>query len=284
MISPPAYPQPPAQDVYGAHPQSGISIDKLNDDIQQLIVATKAEFAQTPLDTSIQTRLRALLDLQGVLQHQNLPQDQLVLVKNKVSELAVNIRGPKPQALTHTPTPPVVTTPQHPTPPIPPQVAVAQPPSSSAPPVQQQQPPAPVSLDSLFGQGALATLLAGAKRSTTPQASAPLSTHTPPPPHPSAARAALISPSGQRPPEPAKPAGAAPLPGDPMALMAMLRQSGLLPPAPGSAPPSTLPANVPPPVSLPQSLASLLSPVKAERPLAEQGPADILLTASSLKQ
>ena len=255
VSAPPAYPQTSTPEVYGT-PQPGISIDKLNDDIQQLIVTTKAQFAQAPLEASIQTRLRALLDLQSLLQRSNLNQDQLVLIKTQVSELAVNIRVPNTQAPALTPTS------------IAP-VAVAPPPPVSAP-------PAPVSLDSLFGQGALATLLAGAKKPATPQQfSTPQPTQTPPP---ATLGAAIRSPAQQ----PAKPAAA--VPADPMALMAMLRQSGLLPPPPpgtsANAPPP------PPPGSFPQGLSGLLSSAKGApvRQPGDEHSGDIQLTASSLKQ
>ena len=79
--------QPPGAGQYPPG-NAGISVDKLNNDIQNLIVATKTEFSQNPHDASIQTRLKALLDLQGVVQSTNLPPDQLELIKNKVTELA----------------------------------------------------------------------------------------------------------------------------------------------------------------------------------------------------
>lgn len=43
-----------------------------------------------PLDSAVQQRLRALLDLQGILQRQELTQDQLRLVRDQVSALAPN--------------------------------------------------------------------------------------------------------------------------------------------------------------------------------------------------
>jgi len=177
-----------------------------------------------------------------------------VLVRNQVAELssAVKIHA-APQAAAAPPLPTYST----PTPlPIP--VAVAPPPpapSASAPPVA-----APalgggggLSLDTLFGQGALATLLAGAKTGT-PVAST--STPYPPP-------AAIRSPNPPlaQPGPPAAPVHPpAAVPSDPMALMAMLRQSGLLPPP--SAPPAgtaTIPPPHPPPAAGPLDLASLLA-------------------------
>ncbi|KAJ0315891.1 hypothetical protein COL5a_011808 [Colletotrichum fioriniae] len=95
--------QPPPQMPYGAGlsgpPQAaGINKDSLGQDIQKLIDASKLEFAQNPHDHSIQQRLKALLDVQSLLQHQNLPQDQLVLIKNQVADLAVKLAGFRPTA------------------------------------------------------------------------------------------------------------------------------------------------------------------------------------------
>lgn len=260
----PPYQQPAGRDVYGA-PQPGISIDKLKDDIQQLIIAEKAEFAQDPLDTSKQTRLKALLDLQTIIQSQETPQDQLMIIRDRVAELAVNMRsqsqprpvvtaGPAVSAaaaaaataphLTHagtpytTPTPPVVS--QQPTP-MPPAAlaavaaALARPPSSAAVPPPAAPPPAAgggVSIDALFGQGALATLIAGTTRkSVTPQQ---VPTPQPPPAVLPSATAALRSPPPQRPAEPPQPAAAPSA--NPSALLAMLRQSGLIGGAAGPVP------------------------------------------------
>ncbi|KAK4038927.1 protein PCF11 [Parachaetomium inaequale] len=260
----PPYQKPAARPVYGA-PQPGISIDKLKDDIQQLIVAEKAEFAQDPLDTSKQTRLKALLDLQTIIQSQDMPQDQLMIIRDRVAELAVNIRPQPPVSAgpagggvaapsttypgapyTNTPTPPVVS--QQPTP-VPSAAAAAVAAALARPSSAAPAPAAGgVSIDSIFGQGALAALISGATRkSATPQ-----QTPTPQPPPPAAApaiepaaaaaiAAALRSPPPQRPTELPRPAAAAPPASDPSALLAMLRQSGLI--KPGGTP--TLPTAAP---------------------------------------
>ncbi|KAH8888210.1 hypothetical protein GQ53DRAFT_767715 [Thozetella sp. PMI_491] len=85
--APAHYPQPPA---YGV--PAGTSVDNIKQDLQQLIVMARVESAQSPHDIRIQTKLKALLDLQTFLQSQNLSQDQLMLVKTKVAELT-NTRG-----------------------------------------------------------------------------------------------------------------------------------------------------------------------------------------------
>ncbi|KAK0706842.1 hypothetical protein B0T26DRAFT_680467 [Lasiosphaeria miniovina] len=246
--------QPAGRDVYGA-PQPGISIDKLKDDIQHLIVAAKAEFAQDPLDTSKQTRLKALLDLQTLIQRQDMPQDQLMVVKDKVAELAVNMRAPSaaplsmPMPYAYAATPPVVVS-QQPTP-VPP-VAVARPPPPAA------APPSAVSFDGLFGQGALATLLGGLQKPATPQ--------TP------------------RSVDPAAQPAVSSLSANPSALLAMLRQSGLLAagaPAAGAAPAPPQPASS----AAVGNISSLLSQARpfAAAP-APSGHGSEQLQAASLKQ
>ncbi|KAK8133948.1 mRNA cleavage factor complex component Pcf11 [Apiospora sp. TS-2023a] len=239
--------QPPYPGGYGM-PQPGISVDALNNDIQQLIAASRAEFARNPHDPSIQTRLKALLDLQSILQTQNLPQDQLVLIKNRIAELAVTIRATPAQ----TPTPV----------PIAPAVAVAPPPS--APPAAPK-----VSLDSLLGPGALAALLA--RSSATPQV---------PTPQPPPATMAIRSPPPQRVDLP-KPA--APAPSDALSLMDMLRKAGMIPPPPtGPASGSTPAPNFMP--STPSLPFPLPRPAVTGPPTVENMTLDISFTPSSLKQ
>jgi pre-mRNA cleavage complex 2 protein Pcf11 len=227
--------------------QHGISIDALNGDIQKLTVAFKAHLAQFPHDPIIQTKLKALMDLQTILQTQNLPPDQLVLVKNQIADLAVNIRAPPAQTST-----PVS---------LPNPVAVAPPPAAAP----------KVSLDSLFGSGALAAIMA--RTSGTSQV---------PTPQPRAAPVPIRSP----PPQKAEPQKPAPATTDPMALMNMLRRAGILPPATpatGTTPvPSTTPsATLPFPLPLPRMTQG---PQPAPPGTIESLTSDIMLKASSLKQ
>ncbi|KAH7626967.1 hypothetical protein B0T09DRAFT_386356 [Sordaria sp. MPI-SDFR-AT-0083] len=295
-----------------APPHQGISIERLRDDIQQLIVAERAEFARDPLDVGKQTRLKALLDLQTLIQRPDVPQEQLMLVKEKITELSVNMRSSvataaagvvpvaapphhyNPVPYTATPTPPVI--PGAVVPPPPQVPGVGRPASAMAVPGPGAAPGAggALSLDSLFGQGALAALLAGATRkSATPTPSQtstpqpPIATPMIPPPAvppvaagipvpaPSAAGslAALnpalaavlrsqtptMAPTATAVPPPAasapKPAASAPptvpaaappassITNNPSALLAMLRQSGLLSGAAGT---STTPVSVVP--------------------------------------
>ncbi|KAI1388753.1 uncharacterized protein F4822DRAFT_256144 [Hypoxylon trugodes] len=251
--------QPPQLGGYGA-PQAGISTDALKDDIQKLIAASQAQSAHNPHDPSIQTRLKALVDLQNILQTQNLPQDQLVLVKNRIADLAVTIRAPPAQNSTPIPT-------SQP-------VAVAPPPAPAPAPA----PASKISLDSLLGAGALAAIMA--RNSTTPKASTPY-----PPP----AAAPVPTPPPQR-VEPQKPAVTQPVPtpaSDPLALMNMLRQAGLLPattPASSSAaiPPKPTPSlPFPMPFNIPSALMGNQPP---RPPTLEALTSDIILRPASLKQ
>ncbi|RCI12140.1 hypothetical protein L249_0384 [Ophiocordyceps polyrhachis-furcata BCC 54312] len=187
-------------------PYGGISVETLNNDIQNLIVAMKAEFSHNPHDASVQNRLRALLDLQGVVQRASLPPDQLELIKNKVTELAaVTMRPSSAQNVAHKPAL------------VPHLQALAPSPqpvsSSSAPPAPLSQ--APVTLDSLLGPGALATLLA--RQSTTATTTTPTPTQNSPP-----YQAPVLT---ERP----KTTGAPPV--NPIDLLGQLRQAGILPPA-----------------------------------------------------
>ncbi|KAK2607181.1 hypothetical protein N8I77_005881 [Diaporthe amygdali] len=291
MSTPAAVPfQPPPFGSYNAPAaQPGISIDSLINEIEQLVVAARAELGRSPYDTSIQTELKALLDLQTVLKTRGamLSQEQLVPVKTQVANLAVKYRASNAHQ-TVTPTPPIHGPPYHAPMQHPPQQIA---PVAPAPPASA--PPAPVSLDALLGKGALAALLS--RRSATPQV-------PPPQPQPSTV-AALRSPTLPK-AEPQKPATP-----DPMALLGALRGVGLIPPTPqsggtpvskplGPLPPTAAAANTasvttPTPaaggISLPPNLASILA--SARNLAASSAPppvvitsGDISLTTSSLKQ
>ncbi|KAK3397216.1 hypothetical protein B0T20DRAFT_252128 [Sordaria brevicollis] len=288
VLPPRATTQPP----YGGAPyhqppqaaHQGISIERLRDDIQQLIVAEKAEFVRDPLDVGKQTRLKALLDLQTLIQRPDVPQEQLMLVKEKITELSVNMRGSLPAGgtagvapvaagytvppYTATPTPPV----------IPGAIGAVPPPQVPAGAGQQRPPSAPavagsapvagagagaLSLDSLFGQGALAALLAGATRKSATPTPTQTGTPIPPPTVPPPVAAGVPAPAPV-------PAAAASLAASlPPALAAVLQSrshtpttaipgaAAVVPPAPhleaaipkpaASAPPTVPAGAVPPP-------------------------------------
>ncbi|KAM6483847.1 hypothetical protein HDV62DRAFT_308013 [Trichoderma sp. SZMC 28011] len=251
---------------------SGISVETLNSDIQNLIVAMRAEFSQNPHDGGVQSRLKALLDLQGVVQHSNLPPDQLELIKNKVTELAaVTMRAPLARnSATSTPPIPAPAT-------APPLALPVHPPSTSVTPsaVPAAQSAASVTLDSLLGKGAMAALLSmqsANSQNTTPQ--------------PPFAGAPIRSPPMNH-IEPPK-AAAAP---NASSLLDQLRAAGMLPPATPPNMPAQIPTPIPPPPpsmfppGLSASIASLLA---AHKPDSGRSSADVLggsagLDSASLK-
>ncbi|KAH9908098.1 hypothetical protein F4778DRAFT_462332 [Xylariomycetidae sp. FL2044] len=236
---------PPDMGAYGAQ-QMGNNADALKDEIQRLITALQIQTAASPHDPSLPEKLKLLLEVQRVLQTQNMRQEDLMLIRNQIAALAVTLRAPQAQ----TPTP------------VPPQpVAVAPKPAATP----------KVSLDSLFGPGTLATLMA--RGSATPQVSTP----QPPP-----AVAAIPSP---RPQATMGPKPAALPPSDPMELMNMLRRAGMLPAGPQTAASAPTPnASIP---SLPFPLPIPGTPMSAFPPqpmTLDNLTRDIVLKTSSMKQ
>ncbi|PWY78412.1 hypothetical protein BO94DRAFT_548654 [Aspergillus sclerotioniger CBS 115572] len=146
---------PPSGDPYPARatptPQaqqrSEVDLSALNRDIEALITTARSDFANNPLEPSVQQRLKALLDLQGILQRQELTQEQLKLVRGQVSALA-----PKP----------VVAAPQT----IPPNVPAISTPPMVTPPTQTLSQP----LQQLLNPGTLAGLIkaTAARQQPTP--------------------------------------------------------------------------------------------------------------------
>ncbi|EAW07988.1 putative mRNA cleavage factor complex component Pcf11 [Aspergillus clavatus NRRL 1] len=127
--------------------RSNVNLVALNRDIDTLITTARADFANNPLDPSVQQRLKALLDLQGILQRQELTQEQLKLVRDQVSALT-----PKP----------AVSTPQA----IPPVIPVIPTPNMAIPPTQTLSQP----LQQLLNPGTLAELIkaTAARQQPTP--------------------------------------------------------------------------------------------------------------------
>lgn len=256
---------------------SGISVETLSSDIQNLIVAMRAEFSQNPHDSGAQSRLKALLDLQSVVQHSNLPPDQLELIKNKVTELAaVTIRATLGHSSANsTPIPAPVAPPSMALPVHPPSTSVT--PS----PVLAAQPAAPLTLDSLLGKGAMAALLSMQSGNSQHNNSTP----TPP-----FAGVPIRSPqmNYNEPPKAAAappPMAAAPA-SNASSLLDQLRAAGMLPPAtPTNVPaPSQPPAApvLPPslfPSGLPASIASLLA---AHKPDSGRSSADSPASSTGL--
>ncbi|KAI2696613.1 hypothetical protein CBS147332_8965 [Penicillium roqueforti] len=94
-----------------------IDLSYLNRDVDALIASAKIDFANSPFNPVSQQRLKALVDLQAILQKQQLAPDQLKLVRDQVSALAAT-RPPSvgPNAATNG-GPAVSVPPQIPTPP-----------------------------------------------------------------------------------------------------------------------------------------------------------------------
>lgn len=223
--TPQQYPQPTSQSR-----QDAVDLGALHRDIEALISTARTDFANNPLDPSVQQRLKALLDLQAILQRQELPQDQLRLVRDQVSALAPSKATPQP------------------TPTLPPSLPPAPPPAVSTPPThsvpQQIQPP---NLQWL-NPGTLAELIkaTGNRQQPTPP---------PQPPNPFPQVQPTTTP---------QPSSAAPATSDnPSSLIAALRARGLLPPATSTLQATPAFPNLPfilpgqvrytPPVSTPQT-------------------------------
>jgi pre-mRNA cleavage complex 2 protein Pcf11 len=224
------------------------SIARLNSDIDKLITTSKAEWAQNPYDNSIGTRLKALLDLQTILQSQQLPPDQIALIKDQVDQLSEGSQSASKSQFPSAPVPP------------PASVAAAQPPA--------QQP----SLSSILGPGALAAL---ARVSATPQPTAPMQAGAQiRSPQPSYAQ-----PPYQQPPNLAQ--TSTPVP-EASSLLERLRAAGMLPAVstPTSAP--THMSSLPVPPGFPPPF--LNTPPSASRtPLANLSN-DVVLKPASLKE
>ncbi|OKL59084.1 hypothetical protein UA08_05838 [Talaromyces atroroseus] len=93
-----------------SHTPQDVDLSALHRDIESLIGSARADFANNPFDIAVQQRLKALLDLQSILQRQQLPPDQLKLVRDQVSALAP--ASTFPPAITATLPPQQAATPQ----------------------------------------------------------------------------------------------------------------------------------------------------------------------------
>ncbi|KAI4239160.1 MAG: hypothetical protein L6R40_005593 [Gallowayella cf. fulva] len=78
--------QPPTPHTYQSPPTHDLG--SLHRDIDNLISTTKLEFAARHWDTGLQTRLKALLDLQSIMRNQQLPPNQIQAIRDQVSQLA----------------------------------------------------------------------------------------------------------------------------------------------------------------------------------------------------
>jgi pre-mRNA cleavage complex 2 protein Pcf11 len=170
-----------------------IDLNYLNRDVDTLIAAAKVDFANSPFNPTSQQRLKALVDLQAILQKQQLTQEQLKIVRDQVSTLAATrppSAAPNPSA--NGPTVP--------------------PPQLSTPPVQPVSQP----LQQLLNPGTLAELI---------KATASRQQPTPPP-----AMSAALPQMPQMPQIPQQNGTPQPVAENP--LIAALRARGLLPSGP----------------------------------------------------
>jgi len=212
----PQYHAPSQHPLYSPPPASSVDLVSLNRDIDNLILRARSDFAQSPLDQNIQTRLRALFDLQNILRTGRLTEAQLQEVVNQVSQLTGSTPQPRP-----TP-PPQYSTPSMTTATYPPPQPTAQ--SASQPAVQPN-------LSALFNSPSLQGLLRATANRQQP---------TPPPPQSSALPASVSYPNARLPQIPNTPPVASSTP-IPLAaenpLIAQLRASGILPAQTNTPPP-----------------------------------------------
>lgn len=147
---------------YATQPPPAQDLASLHRDIDNLISTTKHEFAARHWDTQLQTKLKALLDLQAIMRSQQLPPNQIQAVRDQVSQLAQTSQPAVP-----TPSLPPASMPlPNPVPTPVPSVYLAPPPSTSQ---------SSADLQSFISSNALADILASAARAkpSTPVPSAP---------------------------------------------------------------------------------------------------------------
>lgn len=240
-------------------------MNKLKADIDGLITSFRTEFARSPFDTSVQSKLKALLDLQNVVNTQRLPQEAIGAIKAQVGAL----QAAQSQAPTPVPGTPAFMPPQQAPqwqPPTPVQAPFQPPlpmPQSYAPPPSVQ--PAVPALPN-FAPGVLEQLLkstqSGQKPSTpTMQAARPALQNLPMPPPTQSPRAAATAPA----------------PGN--ALLDALRAAGIVQGT--STPPVPVPVT---PASAPTPTTTLLQQLQGLAPAAHpSGQVRIPLLAPSLK-
>lgn len=141
-------------------------LTKLKADIDGLVTAFRTEFARSPFDTNVQSKLKALLDLQNVVNTQRLPAEAIGLIKAQVSALQAAQPQPPPQSATPSFMPAQATSQwQPPTPVANPFQPPPQPPQAYAP-SPSVQPPPPVIPN--FAPGVLEQLLKSATNGQKP--------------------------------------------------------------------------------------------------------------------
>ena len=266
QLTQPVYQQPSQQpSVQTIYPLPYTGLDSLHNDIESLIVTARTEFAANPYDTGIQTRLKALLDLQSILRSQQLPSDQIQQIRDQVASLSAT---PQQSSLAPAPAPTPSFT-YNPPVTAPPTVQFQAPQMHPQP---QSLPQPPISdLQALLTPNSLANLLASAAK--VQQA----------PPKPSNATAHLQPPHIISQPPSSIPST---ITAGGSSLIASLRAAGMILPA-GSNQPTTVPVPAqmslpyqPPPPIVPTPLAHITS---ITRPNLPQSRNNVELTSASLK-
>ncbi|KAL8664904.1 MAG: hypothetical protein Q9168_007810 [Polycauliona sp. 1 TL-2023] len=147
--------QPPTPTTYSYQPPPMQDLNALHRDIDNLISTTKLEFAARHWDTGLQTKLKALLDLQSIMRNQQLPPDQIQAIRDQVSQLAQTQPSSAPGP-SQPPNPMLLPNP------VPTPTASAY----SAPPPTANQPSSDIQL--LLDSNTLAEILASAGRAKQP--------------------------------------------------------------------------------------------------------------------
>ncbi|KAL8861072.1 MAG: hypothetical protein Q9178_002585 [Gyalolechia marmorata] len=243
------YQPPPMEDLHALHL-----------DIENLISTTKLEFAARHWDTGLQTKLKALLDLQSIMRNQQLPPNQIQAIRDQVSQLAQT----QPAATPIPGQPPSSMAQPNPVPTPTASIYLAPPPSTIQPSADVQR---------LLDSNALAEILASARaKQNTPVASAAPS--VPPPPNPPAV-ASLLPPDRVTTPS-----------SNTSSLLANLKALGMLMPD-TSTPNGTIPPTQPSTRFTPQDQNNpntpSLHPSSLAQPLLPQVYNDVELTNASLK-
>lgn len=259
---------------YAGYSRPSVSVDTLSEDLTRLIANARVEFAANPYHEPTQIRLKALLDLQSILQRQQLAPEQMAQITAQITQLAAQAQqATQNTQVTTTPHPQTLPQPL----PLPPQ----HPHQNQPPPLQPQQQYQPPP-QSMFPPNALAQLLAATAKPQPP---------TPPPPKP----AIPASQQGEHSfgPSTLAPATIAPL-GE-SSLVASLRAAGILPPLPMTSAPvphppissgtPALPFTLPllPPQQQPAMNTPPTAAVYPARPLSTHIVNDVKMTSASLK-
>jgi pre-mRNA cleavage complex 2 protein Pcf11 len=262
------YAQPPQQPPHN-------DVEAIKRDLIGVINQTQRDFASDPSSSKIQQKLKALLELQQVLNVQQLPPQSLQAVAAQIAQLAVPAT-PQPNA-----TPTVGSTPQW-SPPVqapqfpfqPPHPPFTQPPSAP-PPFMQQPPPMPAFNPQQLGS--LAALFQNNQKPSTPQIREAV------PSLEKAPHAQLHSIQNQP--------AAAPTPQFGNDLIASLTKAGLMKPPSATPVGSTTLAPLPPPTDLMAMLSTLhkrnpsqnTGGMLPQMPIASSGKPTVPITNAALK-